>query len=374
MESIPANLTSTSWSAGPAQSGWMVVAAGASTCLGRNYASSAAAVHAGLSRCCQDPILEDDIHRPLVTARAPYLPVELPRTARIKALAHNALAEAFTQLSAAWPAAHRRRDIRVTSWLSLSEDADPSLDQTLNPHAFQAFGPIQHTVNRAGHAATLCALTQLDPPSDRLELAVLIGADSAIDRAALYTLNQRGHLKTQANPFGCVPGEAAAVTVLATPALAAHCALPELGQLLSASCVLESALLDSDAICVGAALSTALDRATRELCTESRRIDNLWCDLNGQPERVDELAFTLARWSPRLRTPGEFMTPASSWGDVGAATGALLIQLAFSQPEFGECSAESSEGSQESPNLTLILANSGHAPARAAALIQHTKH
>jgi hypothetical protein len=313
------------------------------------------------------------------------LPIELPRLARMQMLTHSALAQACSQLAAAWPAFRYRRDIKLTSWLSLPEDARANLDQALELEAqvFDIFGPATHTVHTGGHAATLYALAQLGPPPDQLELAVLIAADSYIDRDVIRALHERGHLKTWQTPFGYVPGEAACVSILATPALAARCALPELGQLLSASNTLEnntgfaSPQASADAascaipVCVGAALSTAFDRASREHCTqadEPRRIDNLWCDLNGQPERVDELAFTLARWSPRLRAPGAFATPASSWGDVGAATGGLLIQLAFSQPQF-DCK-NSDDATLDRPRLSLALANSGHAPLRAAALIQ----
>ena len=54
----------------------------------------------------------------------------------------------------------------------------------------------------------------------------------------------------------------------------------------------------------------------------------IWCDLNSEPYRADELAFTVARVREHLADNVEIVTPADTWGDVGAASGPLLLLAA----------------------------------------------
>ena len=57
-------------------------------------------------------------------------------------------------------------------------------------------------------------------------------------------------------------------------------------------------------------------------------MDEIFCDQNGEPYRADEYGFAAARHSDRFRDLADFVAPADCWGDVGAASGVLLMILA----------------------------------------------
>jgi 3-oxoacyl-[acyl-carrier-protein] synthase-1 len=50
--------------------------------------------------------------------------------------------------------------------------------------------------------------------------------------------------------------------------------------------------------------------------------------MNGEAYRADEYGFTIVRTSQHFASAGDFLAPADCWGDVGAATGPLLLALA----------------------------------------------
>jgi 3-oxoacyl-[acyl-carrier-protein] synthase I len=60
----------------------------------------------------------------------------------------------------------------------------------------------------------------------------------------------------------------------------------------------------------------------------SPRAGATWCDLNGEPWRVDEWMYAYIRSVANQPEPMNLQHPADRWGDVGAATGALLLSQA----------------------------------------------
>ncbi len=57
------------------------------------------------------------------------------------------------------------------------------------------------------------------------------------------------------------------------------------------------------------------------------RTSHLICDMNGEPYRADEFGFAVIRAGDLLHSSSDFATPATCWGDVGAATGPLILML-----------------------------------------------
>ena len=76
-----------------------VVALGASTAVGRDAWSSAAAVRAGISGFSLHPYMIDTVGEPMRIARAPWLDIELNGIARFQALLHPAIDQAIECLS-----------------------------------------------------------------------------------------------------------------------------------------------------------------------------------------------------------------------------------------------------------------------------------
>jgi len=85
-------------------------------------------------------------------------------------------------------------------------------------------------------------------------------------------------------------------------------------------------LRTSDDVCLGEGLTTAMTQALATV-EPGRFVDDVYCDINGERYRTEEWGFALLRVQERLRST-TYKTPVGDYGDVGAATGALLLILA----------------------------------------------
>lgn len=99
--------------------------------------------------------------------------------------------------------------------------------------------------------------------------------------------------------------------------------------------------IKTDSVCLGEGLSD-LFRTMRAQMLENTQADHLICDMNGEPYRADEFGFAVIRAGELFKSPSDFSTPATCWGDVGAATGPLLLIL---------CDVAEKKGIVEDPRL-----------------------
>ena len=104
--------------------------------------------------------------------------------------------------------------------------------------------------------------------------------------------------------------------------------LPVLGRVRSVASGREPRSLDSDAGLLGEGLSDVVRRVTDGLHGPADRVDDIYCDINGERHRADEWGFTAMRLSTAFRDATVYRTAVGSWGDVGAASGALGCVLA----------------------------------------------
>ena len=74
---------------------------------------------------------------------------------------------------------------------------------------------------------------------------------------------------------------------------------------------------------------TRVGRAVATLRLPDERIDDLYCDINGERHRTDEWGFTALRHHAAIRDGSDYVTAAGAWGDVGAASGVLSCVLAI---------------------------------------------
>jgi 3-oxoacyl-[acyl-carrier-protein] synthase-1 len=77
---------------------------------------------------------------------------------------------------------------------------------------------------------------------------------------------------------------------------------------------------------LGRALSAAARSTLREF--DGVAIPALYADLNGIPERADEVGYSVIRIREHLADELRTVTPAEWFGDVGAATVPLMVALA----------------------------------------------
>jgi 3-oxoacyl-[acyl-carrier-protein] synthase-1 len=162
----------------------------------------------------------------------------------------------------------------------------------------------------------------------RAEACLVGGVDSQRDAALLDWLAGLGRLKGDEAPAGLVPGEGAAFLLVCTPAFRRRAKLAPLGALTPPVCALEPRPWYMGEPCVAEGLTEALQGALSEGLVPGERAGVTWCDLNGEAWRADEWTYAYLRTSDRHGEPLRLRHPADCLGDLGSATGAMLVALA----------------------------------------------
>jgi 3-oxoacyl-[acyl-carrier-protein] synthase-1 len=185
-------------------------------------------------------------------------------------------------------------------------------------------------ISMAGHAGVAEAIVEAvkDLSAGVVGAAVVGGADSLLDEDTLAWLGNTFRLKTPENPMGLQPGEAGAFFVIENASDAnAHRGRP-LGFVRAVSMGKETKTLLLGERSPGVALTDTILAAT-EAGGGAAKASPAWIvtDQNGENYRGAEwghAAMLLAMRSPAFgRT--EVWYPASSYGDTGAASGAVAL-------------------------------------------------
>jgi 3-oxoacyl-[acyl-carrier-protein] synthase-1 len=311
-----------------------LLGAGAWTSIGRSAVASCAAARASVARFRLGSHASVAGAEAFTTAPARCLPPvamgePAALTPRLVALARGALADAAGRLPIAASGA-------VTVLLGvpsprpgLPEDAVEAVVASIR--ADLEAGGLRPRIETFAldQAAGISALARAvalvaERPS---EPCLVGGVDSYLSAGTLAWLHGREQLKSGGNRWGFVPGEAAAFAVIASPSLVSARGLSPAAWVLSAATAREEVTPCGSVPLLGKGLSAALAGALVALVGDAR-VDEVVCDLNGERWRGDEAGFALARASRRFVDPGRMTAPALSFGDVGAASGALWLAVA----------------------------------------------
>lgn len=159
----------------------------------------------------------------------------------------------------------------------------------------------------------------------RAEACVVGGVDSLCDDLAVGALAVDDHLKSGDNPVGMQPGEAAAFLLLEAPGPARRRKATPLAHV-------EVAVAQDPRSREEAPLGQGLYEAIRQAADGSLPAGGGWflLDLNGETRRASDWGHCQQRLARRLPSllPAIEWTPATSFGDTGAASGALAAILA----------------------------------------------
>jgi 3-oxoacyl-[acyl-carrier-protein] synthase I len=306
----------------------VVAGVGAQTAVGRNVWSTAAAVRAGVSGFLSHPLARDRIGEPYKVAMCPWLDDRLRGVDRLEALLLPALNEA----RAGWES-----DDGETLLLCVSQQragvpvgmADELVRRLRQRHStwLRRVEVLAH-----GHAAGLLAVSVAanDLRAGASSRCLVAAVDSHLGPATLNDLESHAQVHGAGalnNAWGFVPGEASSALMLARADHAASRQVPTFGVVVGAGRAVERNCLKTDTVCIGEGLTAAVSAALKAL-PDGAQVSDVYCDLNGEPYRSDEYAFTAMRLGARLRAAGEFTAPADCWGDVGAAGGALNVVYA----------------------------------------------
>lgn len=342
-----------------------IIATGARTPVGNTAAASAAAVWAGISRLMEHPYLEDRDGVPVVVGCASHIDEQIEGVDRFLELGLPALREATEPLRD-----HRGRHT-VRAFVGLPGER-PGVPGELPRRLKDALaGELQPFCSRdavtllsRGHASGLLALERACEAIDQgaVDCCVVGGIDCMTHPATLRWLEQQRRLLCHANSHGFSPGEAAGFVLLASAQTARELDLPVLAEVLQLSTGHEQRSLVSGDVCCGDGLTEVL-AAILEQLPAGQPIQHQLCDLNGEPYRINEYSYAALRLGDHLTDPAAYVAPVSAWGDVGVATGPLLMAL------FCACGRHRFEGDRR--GLIWTGSDTGE---RAAVLLQRREH
>ena len=309
-----------------------VGALGASTPVGRNAWSSAAAVRAGISGFTQHPYMIDTAGEPMRAAIAPWLDIGITGVERFEALLFPAIDQTLAPLSEA-PSLRPRIALSLglpSPRPGLSTDLQPSLVKRLGEKYRGTFAAVAAFPN--GHAAGLLAL---EAAAKRLvqgafDACVVAGVDSYIEPETLEWLEECDQLHGAGplnNAWGFIPGEAAGAVLLVRQEFVERLRINPLAHVQGLGTAFEPKRIKTKTVCIGEGLTQAF-RAALQALPEGIKVTDVYCDMNGEPYRADEYGFTCLRTKECFESASDFVAPADCWGDVSAASGPLYIGLA----------------------------------------------
>ena len=192
------------------------------------------------------------------------------------------------------------------------------------------------TCGHTGVARAINAAMQ-DMNNGEIDAAIIGGVDSILDADLLAGLEEAGRLKTPENPAGITPGEAAAFVVLETP----KSVMTRKGQAIAELTGLGFAEEANSSLSETPPIGTGLADAFMILLSRHNRdvTNSMWLisDLNGEPWRSMDWGHALTRMvsSHPAFNRCDLWYPAASFGEIGAACGAVGLCVAMTAMQRG---------------------------------------
>lgn len=188
-----------------------------------------------------------------------------------------------------------------------------------------------------GFAEMLMAARKL-LESGQCEACILLAVDSLNSFETLKHLDKIERIKSKKSPNGLIPGESAVAIFVETEAHALARNAVVKATVSAIAGAVEQNTSTSDKPSSGLGLSNAV----RQACQQAGELKPQWlaCDLNGETYRAYEWGMTQVKANDVLSGLSAVWHPADCFGDVGAATGGLLIALVVKAFEAGYAPAK----------------------------------
>jgi 3-oxoacyl-[acyl-carrier-protein] synthase-1 len=309
-----------------------VAGLGASTAVGRDAWSSAAAVRAGISGFADHPHMIDTAGEPMRVALAPWLDIRTEGLSRFEALLFPAIEQALLPIEAVGDPT-----IRMALALGLPSTR-PGLPADLEwglrgriasqfTHRFSA-----HASFEIGHAAGFVAMDAAlaKMTAGAFDACVVAGVESYLAPESLEWLEGNDQVHGAGplrNPWGFIPGEGAGAALLVVESAVERLGVEPLARVLSVGIGFEENRIKTRTVCIGEGLTAAFRDGLAGL-PPGAKVTDMFCDMNGEPYRADEFGFACLRTSDAFESASDFVAPADCWGDVSAASAPLALILA----------------------------------------------
>ena len=113
------------------------------------------------------------------------------------------------------------------------------------------------------------------------------------------------------------------------------------GSIVACATATERARIKTADLCLGEGLTAAVQRALAGLGS-GQRVNDVFCDINGERYRGQEWGFVCLRLAQHFDDPTGYRAPTDLWGDMGAASIPLLAMLACQAAARGYAKGPSS--------------------------------
>lgn len=302
----------------------LIYATGCVTAVGMDAAQTCAAIRAGLS----------GIEAVLPNTGDPLLAAPVPAAGKLKKSQAAWLRKFLLRAVRECMAAYAGDMARCALFVALPEPfRNHAITQDGTGHAFIAramrslgLRPSPHSrVLLEGHASAAVAMELADALLARNEIdaALIGGVDSMLNDDDRERLHDSGRLHEASNPFGLIPGEAAAFFL--TGRAAGPFSEPAMACLLGAAQAQEADSLLTDRYSVGSGLQRAIGAALDRAGAAEEQIGWRITDINGERYRAWESTALLARQYRAWRDGLPCIHLPAFTGDVGCATLPLQV-------------------------------------------------
>lgn len=305
-----------------------IVGYSAVTPVGLTAATTAASVRAGIRRVSEHPRYRDREGEPFMVGMVPgiEMPAALDRMAALGSVAIEHVGRALPSLKTATvPVFIGVREPTYRFAADRARALARSLRSTLD-----RFCRTRVSTVAGGNAAGLHALglAKGEVEGGRARFSIALGVDSHLDPEFLEWLDNEGRYKSAANVHGFTPGEAGAAVVVTQVQTARAFDLPVLARIDGFGCAFEPTAQNGEP-CFGERLASAWYLALAETIANKRIVADQLCDLTGEYGRAEEFAYLTQRVPATVfRDITDYLTTAAATGDVGAASGPLMVALA----------------------------------------------
>lgn len=350
----------------------VITALSALTPVGDTAERSSAAIAAGMKHIeehayheceLQDPEWDEPL--PLYVSAVPVLDIFLDGADRLLELAKPALAEVMDKAN------FKRGDLEQCGLMLALPQADTVISALNLPTQFV---PALHThtglstfklwkTSQAGHTGVFTLLQSAMQKLQAGDLACCIvgGVESYLLKERLTLLDAAWRIRTARNIDGFIPGEAAAMFMIETAEHAKARGAPIIAVIKTIGEGTEREPFHSKRHSTGEGLTQAIEQVMHDTATFPG-FATVYGSLNAESYYTFEWGLILARLHAAFAHTAPLSHPAECIGDIGAATGALLLACAVNDFKYSK-----------EPNALSLLWTSGDSDHRMALTLQSAK-
>ena len=313
---------------------------GMHTALGDDEITTLLALRSGLSAFSEHPRWVDQYGEHMVMAHIGKMDAFLPLRQRLHILALDSALKALSNISQDWLKKYNHQ-LRIylalpspqagISAAMLTQVAE-NLANSLMDVGWPIEGIVPLTDDQAGGLIAIEQAMQYLQHSGA-PFCLAGGVDSWIGIERLEWLDAINLLHSMHQPWGFIPGEACSFCLLARITPSDQEINPS-SEVLAVSHAHDAFRPYTEDTPSGDTLSRICQNVLSRL-PEQMRIEDIHADLNGERWRATEWGMASLRLAPWLVRIDQFNEIASGLGDIGAATGSVLLGLALAAAKKG---------------------------------------